>query len=51
MKQIEFTIVGKVQVPADEPEGIAEILEKIRELGEASVTDVRLIPDKEKKRA
>jgi len=51
MKQLEYTIVGKVLVPADDPQEITEILEKLREAGEAQVTRVRVVNDKvEKKR-
>jgi len=46
---IRYTIKATIDIPTDYPEGITELLDRIREDGEANIETVELIEDKEKK--
>ena len=48
-KIIRYTIKATIDFPSDYPEGITELLDRIREDGEADIETVELIEDEEKK--
>ena len=46
MKEIKYTIKAVIGIPADQPSGISEInevMERIREVGEADIVKVELV--------
>ena len=43
MKEIKYTIKAVITVPADQPSEINEIMERIREVGEAEIVKVELV--------
>jgi len=44
-KRIRYTIEAKIELDADDPSEISDVLERIREIGEATVINVEVIED------
>ncbi len=43
MKELKYTIKAVISLPADQPGEISDVLERIREVGEAEIEKVEVV--------